>query len=138
MNHKTNHKTNLILHFIVAAFLSFSLSSCKSPDNKVPEVTSYTGSEKTMNPDECVSRAMSVQEEARQAIIAKEGPKDFKFHSAKHTDSCALAIDGGIIRRTYGPSGFVQMVFNSGKRKCAVTVETKNVVKVLSDNITCQ
>lgn len=123
-----------------SVFLLLSLSlifGCTSKE-KAPQVTTYSMDEKTMNPEECVSKAMTAQEEARQAIIAKEGPKDFKFHSAKHTDSSALAIDGGIIKRVYGPAGFVQLVFNSGKRKCAVTVETKREIKVLSDNVTCQ
>lgn len=125
----------IVLSALIAGF--FLMSACSSPEKETSTATTYSMNEKAMNPDECVSKAMSVQEEARQAVIAKDGSKDFKFHSAKHTDSSALAIDGGIIKRVYGPAGFVQMVFNSGKRKCAVTVETKREVKILSDNVTC-
>lgn len=126
------------MKFLIFAVLASVVVSCASKNEKISEATTYSTQEKVMNPEECVSKAMSVQEEARQAIIQKDGPKDFKFHSAKHTDSSALAIDGGILKRTYGPSGFVQMVFNSGKRKCAVTVATKNEIKILADQVTCQ
>lgn len=124
---------------VFLVILALLMTACTTQE-KASEVapTTYSLDEQKANADECIDKAMTVKDQALKAIIAKEGEKPYEFLSAQHTDASALAIDGSIIKRTYGSSGFVQLVFNSGRRKCAVTVETRRQLRVLADAVTCQ
>lgn len=127
------------MNHLILILLTLLVTACTTQEkNSEVAPTTYSLQEQKTNADECIDKALTVKDQALQAVIAKEGDKPFEFLSAQHTDASALAIDGSIIKRTYGSSGFVQLVFNSGRRKCAVTVETRRQVRVLSDAVTCQ